>query len=268
MFVGRLLSIRRGTWRVKGRYPRFAALPDRWVSWWCGAVTAGLRLIRRERPRVMWSTYPIATAHLIGYTLNKLTGIPWIADFRDSMTEPGYPLDPAQWRVYRWIERKTVRCATRTVFTARGAERMYAERYPEVDANRFSVIANGYGEVNLERAEREAALAPARSDADPITLLHSGALYPMERDPTCFYGALAQLLHDDKIGPGTLRVILRSTGHDAHHQKLIDRNGIQQLVALVPPVPYSEALREMFTVDGLLLFQASNCNHQVPAKGL
>ena len=52
-----------------GRYPGWLALPDRWVSWWLGAVPAGLRLVRRLRPDVIWPTYPVATANLIGYTL-------------------------------------------------------------------------------------------------------------------------------------------------------------------------------------------------------
>lgn len=38
------------------------------------------------------------------------------------------------------------------------------------------------------------------------------------------------------------------------------------MVHLAPSLPYREALREMMDVDGLLVFQAANCNHQIPAK--
>ena len=76
---------------VKGRYPLLLALPDNWSTWWLGGVTSGLAMIRRARPDVIWSTYPIATAHLSGLTLHRLTGIPWVADCRDSMTEENYP---------------------------------------------------------------------------------------------------------------------------------------------------------------------------------
>jgi hypothetical protein len=38
------------------RYPSILARPDRWVSWWWGAVPAGLRLIHRLRPQALWST--------------------------------------------------------------------------------------------------------------------------------------------------------------------------------------------------------------------
>src|SRR4051812_8923822 len=70
---------------IRGAYPRALALPDRWVSWWFGAVPAGLALIRRFKPDVIWSTFPIATAHLVGLTLAHLTRLPWVADFRDAM---------------------------------------------------------------------------------------------------------------------------------------------------------------------------------------
>jgi len=72
---------------VKGRYFHWMALPDRWVTWCFGGVFAGLALIKKYHPKFIWSTYPIATAHLIALILHRLTGVPWIADFRDSMTE-------------------------------------------------------------------------------------------------------------------------------------------------------------------------------------
>ena len=64
---------------IGGRYAAFLARPDRWRTWWLGAVPVGLGLIRRLKPDALWSTYPIATAHAIGATLNRLTGVPWIA---------------------------------------------------------------------------------------------------------------------------------------------------------------------------------------------
>src|SRR5262245_14053771 len=82
---------------IAGRYPAFAARPDRWISWWLGAVPRGLTMIRRYRPAAIWSTYPIATAHKIASTLHRLSGLPWVADFRDPMTEDGYPADPKIW---------------------------------------------------------------------------------------------------------------------------------------------------------------------------
>lgn len=252
---------------VKGRYLGWLALPDRWVSWCIAGTWAGLGMIRRFRPRVIWSTYPIATAHLLGLILHRLTGIPWVADFRDSMTEDNYPTNPRQRWVYRWIERQTIKHCSRAVFTTPGAIRMYAERYPEIPSSRWALIPNGYDEENFARAEASGEYLQAVADkSDQIVLLHSGVLYPSERDPTQFFAALAELKKTGKLLAGQVRVVLRATGHDDLHSRLITENGLEDIVFLEPSIGYEAALAEMLTVDGLLVFQASNCNHQIPAK--
>ncbi|HEX5136670.1 MAG TPA: glycosyltransferase family 4 protein [Planctomycetota bacterium] len=250
---------------IGGRYPGFLAIPDRWATWALGAIPLGLRLVRRYRPAAIWTTYPIATAHRIGYWLRRRTGLPWIADFRDSMTEEGYPSDPRQFRAFRKIERLAMEHAARVVFTTRGAVRMYRERYPSVPANRFVVLPNGYDEAPFVEAA-QAFATESGGAGGPLTLVHSGILYPSERDPRPFFDALAELKRTGAVDAARLRIVLRATGHDATHRPEIERRGIADLVKLEPQVPYREALREMLRADGLLLLQASNCNHQVPAK--
>lgn len=252
---------------IKGRYFAWMALPDRWVTWCVGGVFSGLKMVYRFRPKVILSTYPIATAHLIGLILHRITGIPWVADFRDSMTEDGYPTDPTQWKVYRWIEKQTVTHCTRAVFTTPGAVSMYAERYPDIPEARWALIPNGYDEENFIRAEQSEQFAEALNEKHKqIVLLHSGILYPSERDPTQFFKALSKLKEAGKIDGNKINVILRATGHDQLHRQSIRQFDLEDIVFLEPSVAYEKALAEMLVVDGLLIFQASNCNHQIPAK--
>jgi len=68
---------------LMGRYAGWMSRPDRWVSWKLGGVIDGIRMIKEYKVDVIWSTYPIATAHIIGAVLHRKSGIPWIADFRD-----------------------------------------------------------------------------------------------------------------------------------------------------------------------------------------
>ncbi len=248
---------------VARRYPRLLARPDRVASWIPGAVWAGWRAVRRERFDAIWSTYPIASAHVIASRLHRLTGLPWIADFRDSMTEPDYPRDPIAWRDYRRIERAAVAGASRVVFTTPGACRMYAGRYPDIPDARWQVIPNGYDEENFRQA---AQTVPQRAPDDPLRLVHAGVLYPNERDPRAFFRALARLRERGVISPERVRVVLRATGHDARYAPMLSELGIDDLVELAEPRPYGETLAEMLAADGLLLFQAASCNHQIPAK--
>lgn len=249
---------------LRGSSLRITALPDQWSSWWLSAVPAGLRLVRKHRPSVLWSTYPIPTAHLIGLTLRRLTGIPWVADFRDSMTEDDYPPHPATRRVYRWIERHTIEEASLIVFTAASARRMYLDRYPDLPPSRCLVIANGYDEADFEGIPRPTA--PPGPSTRPLRLLHSGLIYPEERDPRPLFRALARLRREGQIGAQTLQVDLRAPGADTYHRRLITDLGVEGLVRILPALPYREALREASGVDALLILQSSSCNHQIPAK--
>jgi glycosyltransferase involved in cell wall biosynthesis len=246
---------------VRGRYLQMLALPDRWVGWCLGAIPAGLRLIRRARCQVIWSTYPIASAHLIGLALRRLTGLPWIADLRDPMIDDAYPTDPWMRKAAAWVERQTVRHCTRAVCTTAGAVRSYRRRYPDVPPERFELIENGYDEEEFTHA------VPApRPAGGPFVLLHSGIVYPSERDPRPLFAALGRLRRDGALDGASFRLVLRAPVHEALLADLAREHGIADIVEIAPALPYREALAEMLAADGLLVLQAANCNEQVPAK--
>lgn len=246
---------------VAGRYPGFLARPDRWQTWRIPAVRAGLALLRKHRFDALWSTFPIATAHNIALRLQRRSGLPWIADFRDPMAQDGYPEDPRTWRCYQAIEAATVAAASRAVFTTPGAARLYRERYPDLPADRFAVIENGYDEESFNSA----GPAPEPTDSRQV-LLHSGIVYASERDPRALLQALAQLKAAGTIDASGFCMRFRASEHDALIRGLADAAGVGDLVELQPAVPYRDALREMQQVDALVVMQASNCNEQIPAK--
>jgi dTDP-4-amino-4,6-dideoxygalactose transaminase/glycosyltransferase involved in cell wall biosynthesis len=250
---------------VRGRYPAFIARPDRWATWWLGAIPRGLAMIRKYRPQVIWSTYPIATAHRIGRTLHRLSGVPWVADFRDPMAQEGYPADPKTWRSFKRIEQDALHVAASSVFVTPGAARLYRSRYPDVPHERIAVIENGYDEDSFQLLDGSAAGAGPLIPGT-LTLVHSGVVYPSERDPTQFFHALRRMLDEGTLHPGELRVRLRASAHEGLLAQLIGRYAVADVVELAPPIPYRDALKEMMRADGLLVLQASNCNEQIPAK--
>jgi glycosyltransferase involved in cell wall biosynthesis len=249
---------------VGGHYPAFVARPDRWISWRFGAVPAGMRLIRDHRPDVIWSTYPIATAHVIGDALRQRSGLPWIADFRDPMAQDGYPEDPRTWRSFKRIEERAVAHARFSVFVTPGAARTYRDRYPTA-SDRIVVVENGFDEDSF------AGLVAGSSSHAPlnpgmVTLVHSGVVYPSERDPTQLFIALRRMVERGTLRRDELRIRFRAAAHDALLRALARENGIEELIEVLPPIGYRAALEEMLRADGLLVLQAANCNAQIPAK--
>lgn len=256
-------SARHLAWR--GRYLNFTAWPDRFAGWVLGAVPAGLSLVRRYRPQVIWATHPVASAILIGLVLHKLTRLPLVVDLRDPMTDTDYPRDARVRAIWRWIERKAVENAALVICNTPSAVVTYTTRYPELPRSRFTRLENGYDEENFRNA---GALAQGRERApgQPFTLIHSGIIYPSERDPVPLVRALAELKAEGAIDASQLHIVLRATAHDDYVGGLLAEYGIADLVSLAPHIAYQDALAEMLTADGLLLLQATNCNHQIPAK--
>ena len=245
------------------RYPAFLARPDRWMSWRYWAVPKALEIIKRYGIEAIWSTYPIPTAHVIAGEVHARTGLPWIADFRDPMVLPNDPADPALWRAYERIEIATVRSATRSVFTTPGTCKLYRERYPEIPAERFGIVENGYDE------EVFAGLSPddhRAAERKRFVLLHSGAIYPLERDPKHLFQAIRSLADEGVITSETFKLRLRATFHDDAIRPLVAEAGIDAFVDFEPSVPYREALQEMFDADALLILQAAEVGTQIPAK--
>ncbi len=256
--------------QVKGRYFGWMARPDRWISWKFDAVRQGMKLIREFKPDVIWSTYPIATAHVIASALHRKTGIPWVADFRDPMAQEDYPADLVTRQMYRDIEADAAAHASLCTFTTPGAAREYQQRYPQA-AQRMKVLENGYDEESFASAAVPSAMrgAPAASTAEtrrPMILLHSGIVYPYERDPTQLFMALGHLRKEGQLGPQDLKIRFRASVHDDLLDQLAKTHGAGDFIELCPPVAYREALAEMLQVDALLVMQASNCNAQIPAK--
>lgn len=249
---------------IKGRYLEILALPDRWITWWLPGVLGGLSWVRRYKPAVIWSTFPLATAHLIGLTLKRLTGLPWVADFRDPMLQDNFPTSRLQRNAYQWIEHQAIHKCDIAVFTTYSALDAYKRRFPEKLHEKFRVIENGYEEDSFEGVNPE---APSRkSNSDRITLLHSGVLYTAGRDPSAFFEGIAMLRQKGSPRANSFDVILRAPGELAYFSELAKKHGVDDIVKIEPSVPYRQALAEMLAVDALLVFQGTMFNTQIPAK--
>jgi len=246
---------------IRGKYPSAFALPDRWSSWWPCAVWVGLKHIRTQRPDVLWSTYPISTAHLIGASLHRLTGLPWVADFRDPMVSADYPSHPLQRAVWTRLERHTLQNATACVFTTARAAQTYRERYPEA-ARKCLVIENGFDEAAFSDVQAQRFGVPV----ERLLLLHSGLIYPKDRDPSSFFAAVQALIADGRLDRSSLCIRFRAPHHAQEVLEAARTHGLDDVVDIAAPVSYRDAIAEMMGADLLLVFQGSYFNAQIPAK--
>ena len=253
---------------IAGKYPGMLELPDRFSSWIPTALVAGMRELRRNPVSHILSSYPIASAHVVGRMLAKFSGAKWIADFRDPMVLQGHPDTSARRRAHRWVERKTIEHCEIALFTNTAVRDAFRTGYPENTETAFEVIENGYDDVIFARAEHACQQQPPGAPRPEITVLHSGSIYPDHRDPRAFFSAVSTLQRRGMFSARPLQIMLRASGYDAHFRRMIaaDYPEIAEIVQFGESVDYVASLSEVLASDALLLLQGASCNAQVPAK--
>jgi glycosyltransferase involved in cell wall biosynthesis len=250
---------------IGGRYLRYMALPDRWVSWVFGGVPTGLRAVREHKIDVLYSTFPIMSAAVIGLWLQRFTGLPWVLDLRDPMGQDDCGNDRLVRGVWNKVERACMRRVSRVIFTAESTRRIYLERYPEFLKPEMCVlISNGYDEADFRHLELS-AIGPVPAGRR-IRLVHSGLIYPVERDPRPMFSAVGRLKKMGRLSADRVQIVFRAPGSEDLYRRLLTERDIEDLITLEPHMPYRQALQECAEADGLLLFQAADCDMQIPAK--
>jgi glycosyltransferase involved in cell wall biosynthesis len=66
-------------------FGRRLLLPDENISWAFTAIPAAARLVRSEGIDAVLTTSPPGSVHLIGAAVQRMTGVRWVADLRDSL---------------------------------------------------------------------------------------------------------------------------------------------------------------------------------------
>ena len=243
---------------IKGKYFAWSKVPDRWWSWAMTAIPLGKKLLNKYQPDVIWSTYPVSTAHFIAYRLEQYSGLPWVADYRDPL-QCRYDNNVQQYSfIAKWIEKKTIQHSTKTIFTTKKAEQLYYQLYPDEQLNKFFVIENGFDERNFDGIIDS-------SVAEKFTLLHSGTVYPNGRDPLLLFKAISELKQQSMLDENNFELIFRGAAGDSYLSTLVELD-ITDIVYFKPNVPYKQSLSEMLSSSGLLLIQGRLFNKQIPGK--
>ncbi len=244
---------------------RWWHVPDSRLGWLPWGVASGYRVLRRHRCRAIFSTAPYWTSQLIGLALHRLSGLPWVADFRDPWRPNPFRQFPyaGQDRYDSWLEGQVIRHATWVVCNTPGVERALAGRYPEL-AEKFVTILNG-----VEREDFADLTLRRPVAADRFVLTHTGDFYG-ERRPDAILAALKVLRkHEPAIAA---RIHLQLVGPpDCNGEPLVDivaRYGLSDQVSVTGLLPQREARERLAGSDALLLmgFIGPGAELQAPSK--
>ena len=214
-------------------------VPDENVSWNLTAIPTAIRIVKREQIDVVITTSPPSSVHLVGAAVKRATGIPWVADLRDSVV--AHPHRHAERMLVRAKEqgehavaKLIARSATAIIGVSDAITAEMRERNPK---GPVVTIANGSDFDDFAGLEHR--------PSERLRITHAGSFFG-KRDPRPFLTALKQSGCDDIV----VRFLgdFRSADREwAEEQQLGDR------LELIPYAPRRQSLELQRDSDALLL---------------
>lgn len=166
-------------------------VPDTELFWSYSAREHGLRFINNTNTAVIYTcSYPYS-AHLTGAWLSRVTGLPWVADFRDPWTfHPFRQYGRARKRIEKRLEQHVMAEATAVILNIEETRKLYEELYPS-HKGKFHAIPNGFDIDDFPQS------APARKEE--VVISYIGSAFYARQPLRVFFDALAQVLEDPSI---------------------------------------------------------------------
>jgi len=222
--------------------------------WALRIVPLAQRIIRQEGIDVVLTTVPPWSALLTGALLRRLTGRPWVADFRDPWTANEFTYDPspARRRCDERLERYLLARADAVIsVTAPWLQGLQARVVGPAAAKPFVLIPNGWDRADFPDLDAvRAGLPPPAAGDGRIVLLHPGSAYRGEPLPLLW--ALNRLAADG-AEPERLRFHFVGYVHPEDRRAIAD-SPHSRLFQLDPDrVPHDQVLRLMREAHVLLL---------------
>jgi len=238
-------------------------VPDPYLGWALPAWRLAAAELRAGSYDAILTTSSPDSTHLIGHSLRRRFGIPWVADFRDPWTRrlSFAPPTPLHLRLHRAMEAACLRQADRVVVTNEETAEDF-RRLHRLDApGKIVVIMNGYDEEDFTKATTWLETQPAPGDAScPAHLragiLHAGQLNP-ERPITPFLRGL-RLWIDRNPGQAHRASTVFLGAHYDRDRAAVRQNSLEDFVRFEPPRTHLESVAALLRCRALLLLEQNS----------
>lgn len=227
-------------------------IPDARVGWYYYALKQARKLIEEGHVDAIFTTGPPHSTHLIGRSLSRQYGLPWIADFRDPWVDIDFleelPMTGLAKRLNASLEQSVLDESSVVLTVSPAIERKFTAKTKTTCAT----IYNGFDadDFRVETGRR----------LDFFYVSHVGNMNAA-RNPEVFWRVLAKGIDEGKFP----KIKIRLVGNvDASVMQTLNLLGLDSLVEQVSYCPHHEAVGYMKGSGALLL----PINRVFSAKGI
>ncbi len=242
------------------RAASWCLVPDSYRPWKLFALREARAWLREGGADVILTTSSPDTAHLIGLDLARETGLAWVADFRDPWTRR-ISFEPPSGLHRRWqeaLERSVLKNASSVVVTAEETRDEFLARCPELPAERFHVIPNGFDPVDFPQP-------PPPIDWERFTIVYAGQL-TSKRTVAPLLPVLRRFFERSPRARGATRVRLIGP-HELENETLVRDAGMGDVIGFEPSLPHRKAVASLYAAHVVLLVENMGPNAGLIVQG-
>jgi glycosyltransferase involved in cell wall biosynthesis len=216
-------------------------MPDATLGWVPFAVAEGRRLIDSGDFDAILSSSGPPSSHIVAARLQRRSGLPWIADYRDLWSDNHWD---ARIEAFRSLERRLERRVLQRAALITTVAPTWAGQLRELHERQVEVVYNGFDPTDY----------PSQPQPNPdFVLTYVGSLIRPGQNPEPLFKALASLTGRPDLDLDRYRFQLRFLGTaPGAVADLAERYGVAHLVRHLPAVPHRECLAEQAATTALL----------------
>ncbi len=233
-------------------------IPDNKIGWLFYAVINGLKIAKKNKVDLIFSSSPPPTAHLVGLLLKKFLKIPLVVDFRDSWETSLEEKAPSL--LHRWlkrkIERKIFKNADSIIIVNEQIREVFQNKY--LDLKDISIITNGYDEEDFTNFKEV--------KQDQFTIVYLGTFNRIN-DPVPFLQALSELSQEITEFKNQVQFVQIGMALDFDLPELIEKYDLGSIVELKGYLAHKESLKYLASASILLLITTDSAGAETLSTG-
>jgi hypothetical protein len=225
------------------------SFPDNKMGWFPFALIKGFRLCKKEKIDLLFSTSPPSTCHLTGFFLKKITGIKWVADYRDPYltSEDVKTCSPLKKFLIKSLQKLFLKKADGVI----AVNQTITSGLKEISTGikNIQMITNGYDQTDFD--------FKVEKNKDVFQIIYFGTFSPdCPAEP--FLKALHNLLQQNRIPKEKIEFTHVGLSMGIDVEKSVEEYELKEIAELKGYLPHKEGVRELLKANLTLLSVAES----------
>lgn len=230
-------------------------IPDYYILWLPYALLNGLKIIKKNNINLIFSTSPPFSSNIITYLLSKLSGKPFVVDYRDDwIGNEFYSFGKVKNALERRLELLIVRSANKIITATHSSIELFKNKYPVINENKYICIPNGFDPEYFNDYHKKDLCDKRFYNKSVINFTYTGSL-TIKRDPRFFLYSIKEIITESPYLKDRIKIFFVGFCH-YKHKEFVEELKLKDIVYFIDPLLPKEVARFLQEkTDVCLLFQ-------------